>query len=97
MAEQLKMGVLGVGGIAQIAHLPALRKAENVRLTALCDAAEFLLRHPRGGVRRITLPSVSRQLVLPSPMRLSTSTFRVDRQRPGPIEACGYHIPNDDT
>jgi len=44
MAEELKIGILGVGGIAQIAHLPALRKAENVRLTAICDAAEDLLR-----------------------------------------------------
>ncbi|NOZ22241.1 MAG: Gfo/Idh/MocA family oxidoreductase [Planctomycetes bacterium] len=43
MAEQLKMGILGVGGIAQIAHLPALRKAANVRLTAICDAAQDLL------------------------------------------------------
>ncbi|MEW6354888.1 MAG: Gfo/Idh/MocA family oxidoreductase [Planctomycetota bacterium] len=43
MAEELKMGVLGVGGIAQIAHLPALRKAANVRLTAICDAAQDLL------------------------------------------------------
>lgn len=43
MAEELKMGILGVGGIAQIAHLPALRKAQGVRLTAICDTAHDLL------------------------------------------------------
>jgi predicted dehydrogenase len=43
MADELKMGILGVGGIAQIAHLPALRKAKGVRLTAICDAAQDLL------------------------------------------------------
>ena len=43
MADELKMGILGVGGIAQIAHLPALRKAANVELTAICDAARDLL------------------------------------------------------
>ena len=43
MSEELKLGILGVGGIAQIAHLPALRKAAGVKLTAMCDAAEDLL------------------------------------------------------
>ena len=40
MSEKLKMGLLGCGAIAQIAHLPALRKAENVEFTAICDVAE---------------------------------------------------------
>jgi predicted dehydrogenase len=42
MADRLKMGILGVGPIAQIAHLPALKKAANVDLVALCDASEEL-------------------------------------------------------
>ncbi|MBM3237506.1 Gfo/Idh/MocA family oxidoreductase [Candidatus Poribacteria bacterium] len=43
MNGKLKVGLLGCGGIAQIAHLPALRKAENVEFTAICDVAEDLL------------------------------------------------------
>ena len=43
MEKKLKIGLLGCGAIAQIAHLPALRKAENVELTAICDVAEDLL------------------------------------------------------
>jgi len=43
MNEKLKIGLLGCGAIAQIAHLPALCKAHNVEFTAICDAAEDLL------------------------------------------------------
>lgn len=43
MNNKLKIGLLGCGGIAQIAHLPALRKAENVQFTAICDVAEDLV------------------------------------------------------
>ncbi|MBM4083938.1 MAG: Gfo/Idh/MocA family oxidoreductase [Planctomycetes bacterium] len=45
MAQKLKIGLLGCGGIAQIAHLPALKKAANVDFTTICDAAEDLARH----------------------------------------------------
>lgn len=40
----LRIGLLGCGPIAQFAHLPALAKARRVRLAALCDAAEDLLK-----------------------------------------------------
>jgi len=43
MPDKLKMGILGCGSIAQIAHLPALMKAENIELTAACDIAEDLV------------------------------------------------------
>jgi predicted dehydrogenase len=43
VSGKLKIGLLGCGGIAQIAHMPALRKAENVEFTAICDVAEDLL------------------------------------------------------
>ncbi|HIE29876.1 TPA: Gfo/Idh/MocA family oxidoreductase [Candidatus Poribacteria bacterium] len=43
MNGKLKVGLLGCGGIAQIAHLPALKKAENVEFTAICDVAEDLV------------------------------------------------------
>lgn len=42
--RKLKLGILGVGSIAQIAHLPAAVKAENVELAALCDASEAMAR-----------------------------------------------------
>src|SRR5919112_969263 len=41
--RKLRMGIMGVGGIAQIAHLPALTKAHNVELLAACDAATEVL------------------------------------------------------
>ncbi|MGA7391881.1 MAG: Gfo/Idh/MocA family oxidoreductase [Terrimicrobiaceae bacterium] len=42
-ANLLRVGVLGAGLIAQAAHLEACRKARNVELYALCDAAPDLL------------------------------------------------------
>lgn len=39
----LRIGVLGCGPIAQIAHFDACRKARNAELYALCDVAEDLL------------------------------------------------------
>ncbi len=35
--EKIKVGVIGLGNIAQIIHLPILSKLENVQLVALCD------------------------------------------------------------
>lgn len=39
----LKIGVLGAGSIAQIAHFDACNKARNVALYAVCDLSEALL------------------------------------------------------
>ena len=39
----LRVGVLGAGLIAQAAHLEASKKARNVELYAICDAAQDLL------------------------------------------------------
>jgi len=39
----LRVGVLGCGPIAQIAHFDACRKARNAELYAICDVAEDLL------------------------------------------------------
>ncbi|MEL6192933.1 MAG: Gfo/Idh/MocA family oxidoreductase [Bacteroidota bacterium] len=41
--EQLNIGILGCGPIAQFAHLESVQKAKNVRLFAICDVAEDLL------------------------------------------------------
>ena len=35
--EKIKIAVAGLGGISQVMHLPALRKMNNVEITALCD------------------------------------------------------------
>ncbi len=35
--EKIKVGVIGLGNIAQIIHLPILSKLENAQLVALCD------------------------------------------------------------
>src|SRR6266566_1228194 len=40
----LRIGVLGCGPIAQIAHFEACRKARNAELYAICDLAEDLLK-----------------------------------------------------
>jgi predicted dehydrogenase len=38
--EKLRVGLLGVGAIAQVVHLPVLAQLENVELTAVCDIDE---------------------------------------------------------
>lgn len=38
----LRLGILGCGPIAQIAHFDAAQKARNVELTAICDLADDL-------------------------------------------------------
>src|SRR6266446_4528921 len=42
-SQLLRIGVLGCGPIAQIAHFDACRKARNAELYAICDVAEDLL------------------------------------------------------
>lgn len=38
----LRLGILGCGPIAQIAHFDAAKKAKNIELTAICDLADDL-------------------------------------------------------
>jgi predicted dehydrogenase len=38
MSEPLKIGVVGGGGIAQVAHLPVLSKIKNVEVLGICDS-----------------------------------------------------------
>jgi len=40
MAEKVRVGFVGTGGIATEAHLPALKKIEGVEITALCDTVK---------------------------------------------------------
>lgn len=37
MAEPLKVGIVGGGAIAQVAHLPVLKKLKGVEVSAICD------------------------------------------------------------
>jgi predicted dehydrogenase len=36
-SERLRVGIVGGGAIAQVAHLPTLRKLKNVEVQAICD------------------------------------------------------------
>lgn len=53
----LRLGILGCGPIAQIAHFDAAKKARNIELTAICDLADDLrgrmtaLHQPRAAYR----------------------------------------------
>lgn len=42
--EPVRVGLLGVGSVAQVAHLPAYNRLRNVRLVALCDSEPRKLR-----------------------------------------------------
>ena len=37
MSEIKKIGIVGCGSIAEIAHLPSIAKCEQAKLEALCD------------------------------------------------------------
>jgi predicted dehydrogenase len=37
MADPVRVALIGCGGIAQVAHLPALEKATRVELVLVCD------------------------------------------------------------
>ena len=36
--QDLRVGIVGAGAIAQIAHMPVLRKLKGVQVAAICDA-----------------------------------------------------------
>ena len=38
--ERIRIGIIGCGGIFQIAHLPALKNIENVEIVGVCDVSE---------------------------------------------------------
>jgi predicted dehydrogenase len=62
MTNDLRIGLLGCGPIAQFAHLPALTKARGVELVALCDAAGDLLQKMGARVGVDTLYTDSEKL-----------------------------------
>lgn len=42
--DKVRIGLVGCGSISQFAHLPALAKADNVELVALCEGCKDLLK-----------------------------------------------------
>ena len=40
--KRLRVGLVGCGGVAQWAHIPALKKVKNAELVAVCDRNEEL-------------------------------------------------------
>jgi predicted dehydrogenase len=38
MTERIRVGVIGAGAIAQVAHLPTLRKMKDVEVAVICDS-----------------------------------------------------------
>lgn len=43
MAEEIKVGFYGTGGIARQTHIPILQDIKGVRVTAICDADDAIL------------------------------------------------------
>jgi predicted dehydrogenase len=44
MSDVMKLGVIGCGRIAQVAHFPALEKADGVEVVVVCDQSEDVAR-----------------------------------------------------
>ncbi len=42
--EKIRIGIIGVGGIANGAHIPQLQKCSNAKITAICDNDEARLK-----------------------------------------------------
>jgi predicted dehydrogenase len=55
--EKLRVGLLGVGAIAQVVHLPVLAQLDNVELSAVCDVDEP---RARAIATRFGIPNVHR-------------------------------------
>jgi len=53
--KKIRVGLLGCGAVAQIAHIPAALRAKRVQLVALCDGANDLLEKMgrKAGVQRL--------------------------------------------
>ncbi|MEV0472244.1 Gfo/Idh/MocA family protein [Streptomyces prunicolor] len=62
----LRLALIGCGRIAQVAHAPALEKAENIRLMAVCDPSDEVA---RAVARRYDVPAAvtDTQAVLSDP------------------------------
>jgi len=48
MSDVMRLGVIGCGRIAQVAHFPALEKADGVEVVVVCDQSEEVARSVAG-------------------------------------------------
>jgi len=48
MSDMVRLGVIGCGRIAQVAHFPALEKAEGIEVVVVCDRSEDVARAVAG-------------------------------------------------
>ena len=51
MTEATRIGIVGAGAIAQLAHLPVLSKMRGVVITAICDNDRNKARAPTMPIR----------------------------------------------
>ena len=65
-SRQLRVGIVGAGPIAQIAHLEACRKGRNTQLYALCEAAPDLLARV-SAIHRPSAASLATPICWPTP------------------------------
>lgn len=57
MSDKIRVGIIGLGGIAQKSHIPALIKHKDVEIVAVCDSNEGTLNkvgNDLGDVRKFT-------------------------------------------
>jgi predicted dehydrogenase len=45
MGKILRVGIVGCGEVAQVAHLPLLTEMPNFKVTALCDLSEKVIQY----------------------------------------------------
>lgn len=43
--EKIKLAIIGVGGIAQVMHLPAILKRDDIEIAALCDSKQSKIKN----------------------------------------------------
>lgn len=82
--KKVRIGLIGVGGIAQGAHLPPLSESPDVEITALCD------------INPDTLKKVGDRYGVPESRRFSDYRDLVSCPEVDAVEVCtpnNYHIP----
>jgi predicted dehydrogenase len=75
--NKLRVGIVGLGSIAQNAHLPAIEKARDIHLQAIADTDAALIDQVRVRYRPETVHKHSDDLsTIARPEGQDTNTFR---------------------
>jgi len=92
--ERAVFGLIGAGGIAQSQHLPNLTRAPHVRLKALCDLRDDLLRAMQAKYAVPHATTDFRELLADPEIQAVVVATREDVQAPLAIEAlrAGKHV-----